>query len=281
MTSTAVPSSDLRYATMQVAVSRFGETLTKLTEEERDQVERIATAQVAIQAKVLRSPESAAVVVTQEQVAKELEAIVARFANRSEFSQALSQFELDENALERAVSANLRVDATMELVAAGAEGCTETDAKLYYYMNPDKFFREETRKACHILITINPDFPENCREQALARAQQISARLQKKPKRFSEQATKYSECPTAMNGGELGRVKKGVLFPSLEQVLFSMKENQVSEVIESPIGFHVLYCESITPEGPVPLAEVLPAIVEKLTERNGKARQRAWLKALS
>ncbi|WP_317929945.1 nitrogen fixation protein NifM [Halioxenophilus sp. WMMB6] len=280
MTATVAPNSDLRYATLQVAVAQFGDSLTKLTDEEREQVEKIAQAQVALQSKVLRSPEAAHVVVTPEQVESEINSISARFNNTEEFVETLSNFELDLDAFRRAVTANLRVDATMEMVAASADGCSETDAKLYYYMNPDKFFRAETRQARHVLITINPDFPENCREEAFKRATQIAMRLQKKPKRFAEQAIKYSECPTAMNGGELGRVKKGVLFPSIENVLFSMKAGEVSDVIESPIGFHVLMCDSISPEGPVPLAEVLPSIVEKLSDRNRKVRQRAWLKSL-
>jgi len=280
MTTTATSKADLRYAILQVAVSQFGDSLSNLSDEERTQVEKIAAAQVAIQAKVLASQECAEVEVPRSAVQQEITNVISRFASESEFMSTLARFDLDREAFERAVLVNLRVDATMEKVAADGEACTETDAKLYYYMNPDKFFRAEARKASHILITLNPDFPENSREEASKRAATVAARLQKKPKRFSEQALKYSECPTAMEGGNLGWIKRGVLFPSLENELFRMKAGAISDVVESPIGFHVLSCDVVQPEGPIPLAEVLPNIVEKLTERNGKLRQRAWLKSL-
>lgn len=280
MNASATANADLRYAAMQVAVSRFGDSLTKLTAEEKEQVEKLAATQVAIQSKVLNSPESAAVVIGDNDVNTEVGNIVARFPSREDFCTALKNFDLTEDSFKRAVLVSLRVDATMTSVAASVAPCTETDAKLYYYMNPNKFFRPETRQASHILITVNPDYPENERSASYKRAQQVSLRLQKKPKRFSEQAMKYSECPTAMNGGTLGTLKRGTLFPSLDKELFRMKSGSVSDVIESPMGFHVLYCETVTPEGLVPLPEALPSIQEKLTDRNRKAYQRAWLKSL-
>ena len=278
--TTITPEADIRYAALQVAVGQFGDSLSKLSDEEKAQVNQVAQAQVVLQSKVLKSSEASSVVVTQDQIEQEIKTIVSRFTDHQEFLAALENFDLNEEAFERAVSVNLRVDATLELVASGADECNETDAKLYYYMNPDKFFQPETRSASHILITINPDFPENTREEAHKRADQVSQRVQKKPKRFAEQAMKYSECPTAMNGGTLGQVKRGVLFPSLDDVLFNMKQGDISGAIESPVGFHVLYCEKVVPEGAVPLNQALPTIVEKLTERNRKTRQRAWLKSL-
>ncbi len=280
MITSTVPEADLKYAALQVAVGQFGDSLSQLSDDERKQVEQIAKAQVALQAKVLATPEAASVVVTGQDVDREIDTIAKRFDSEEDFLAALGSFDLTPKSLERAVAVNLRVDATMELVAASAEQCSETDAKLYYYMNPNKFFQPETRQASHILITINPEYPENTREQAFARISQVATRLQKKSKRFSEQAIKYSECPTAMNGGTLGQVKRGVLFPELDEVLFNMKLGEVSQVIESPVGFHVLMCESIEAEGQIPLHKALPTIIEKLSERNRKAYQKAWLKTL-
>ena len=91
---------------------------------------------------------------------------------------------------------------------------------------------------------------------------------------------KFSECPTAMQGGKLGRVNRGVLFPTLEEKLFAMKAGDISDVIESPLGFHVLYCEEVHNEGPVPLNVALPQIIEKLTEKNRQKHLRSWIKTI-
>ncbi|GAB2190309.1 hypothetical protein MAH1_19170 [Sessilibacter sp. MAH1] len=281
MNATELNTYEFRYAVLQVAAGRFGESYHSLDSTKKYEAEKIARTQLALQKRILESKEASQVVISDLQVQQEINNIAARYANSEEFEKELEKNNLDNESLAQAVSRNLRVDAVMDLVSASVPECTETDAKLYYYMNTDKFDQPETRQARHILITENPDFPENCRDEARRRAEQIAQRLQKKPKRFSEQAMKYSECPTAMNGGELGRVKRGILFSSVENTLFALKSGQVSDVVESPMGFHVIYCEKIYPQGSVPLHDALPIIIEKLTDRDRKNHQRNWLKSLA
>ena len=83
-----------------------------------------------------------------------------------------------------------------------------------------------------------------------------------------------------LNGGKLGMVQKGLLYPELDAVLFEMKAGQLSDVIESPVGLHLLFCEAVHPARRVPLEEALPQLREKLTNRKRKAHQRQWLAAL-
>ena len=54
----------------------------------------------------------------------------------------------------------------------------------------------------------------------------------------------------------------------------------MSDVIESPMGFHVLMCESIQQEGIMPVSQAIPAIIEKITEKNRKQQQRKWIKTI-
>ncbi len=268
------------YALLQVSVERFGELYNKLPQAQRSEVEKIASKQCAIQERILNSPEAAQVPVPEDRVAEEIQNIVARFPDEDSFEQELQDTGLDKESFELSVRRGLRVEAVMEFVASRAEVCDKNSASLYYYMNMDKFMQPELREARHILITINPDFPENERDAVIKRASKISERLQKKPSRFEEQAQKYSECPTAMNGGHLGNIKRGVLFPTLDEQLFKMKVGTVSDIVESPLGFHILMCDSIQTEGVVPLAQALPQIIEKLNQRNQKICQRNWLSGL-
>ena len=114
---------------------------------------------------------------------------------------------------------------------------------------PEQFRRPETRLARHILITINDTIAENTRSAAGKRINAIQARLAKEPQRFEEQALKHSECPTALDGGKLGDLPRGKLFPELDKALFELKAGEVSGVLESELGFHVLRCDTITEAG--------------------------------
>jgi len=219
-------------------------------------------------------------VVLPDRLEEEVQTIISRYPSEAEFETELVENRLDIESFPSLVERSIRVEETMKFVGSKAEACSGTSAQLYYYMNTEKFKQPEFRKARHILITINPDFAENSREQVIKKSSELAGLLQKKPSRFAEKARKYSECPTAMNGGDLGLLKKGVLFPSLDKKLFEMEVGEISDIVESPMGFHILLCDGLQQEGLVDVEEALPQIIEKITERNRKKYQRVWLSEL-
>ena len=113
------------------------------------------------------------------------------------------------------------------------------------------------------------------------RAQELSAKLQKKPYKFAELALKHSECPTALQGGVLGLVPRGKLYPELDAVLFSIKAGEVSEIVESEIGFHLVLCKQIQKAETLSLQKATPKIRQIMSDRSRRTCQRAWLASLS
>ncbi len=271
---------ELQYSILQVALDSFDKLPEELDETQSKKAQTIATKKCQIQQKVLETSEARHVIIPEDQVGHAISQIIERFDDEESFENQLQKSGLDFSGFKEAISRELRVDAVLEKIAAEVPGYSEVDAKIYYYMNQDKFSQPEIRDVRHILITINEDFDENKREPAYQRAESISERLQKKPQRFAEQAQKHSECPTAMEGGVIGRVKHGVLFPELEEVVFNMSEGEVSGVVESSLGFHVMYCEKIQKAGVVPVGQAIPKIVEAMDSRNKKRRQKEWINQL-
>jgi peptidyl-prolyl cis-trans isomerase C len=80
-----------------------------------------------------------------------------------------------------------------------------------------------------------------------------------------------------MQGGRLGEVKRGQLYEDLDRVLFNMQEGEVSDIIESEVGLHILYCEKIKPAKRTPLSKAYPRIRDHLQERHRRNCQKAWL----
>ncbi|HEY6019886.1 MAG TPA: peptidylprolyl isomerase, partial [Candidatus Paceibacterota bacterium] len=138
----------------------------------------------------------------------------------------------------------------------------------------------ETRLARHILITINESIAENTRSEARKRIDAIAARLKKEPDRFEEQALKHSECPTALDGGTLGDLPRGKLFPELDKVLFELKAGEVSGVLESELGFHILRCDAITEAGVLGYDQAKQHIRRVMEQKRKRACQQAWVKSL-
>lgn len=269
-----------RYHLLRVAHERFGCEPARLGAEQRREAERIVGRQRQIESAVLASAEARGVVIPESQVEQALARIAERYEDAEALQQALAANELSDGLLRRMLGRELKVEAILERVAASLPPLGDTELSLYYFNHPEQFERPETREARHILITLNPDYPENGRDAARARLEAIAKRLRSKPERFAEQALKHSECPTALNGGQLGQVARGILYAELEHSLFALGEGQLSPVLESPMGFHLLRCDAIAPARRIGLEEALPRLREQLGKRQRKAFQRQWLERL-
>ncbi len=157
---------------------------------------------------------------------------------------------------------------------------SEVDERLFFELHRERFTTPERRAARHILITINDDFAENRRAMAQSRIEEVAAKLDGHAQRFGKLARQYSECPTATQEGQLGTVPRGQLYPELDATLFTLMEGQISGVVESEIGFHLLLCERIEPAAAVGFDEARAKIRSVLDARRRLDTQKTWLATL-
>jgi nitrogen fixation protein NifM len=268
------------YLELKAAQNLFGKTPTALEADEREHVRKMAAKQFGLEARVLAAPEARDAMVPPASLAAAMEEIRKRYTDDADFHADLQHNGLDEAGFMDALERELLVEAILEKVGTRAAQVSDIDVELYYQYHPDQFRRQETRRARHILVTINDDLPDNTRPVAQSRIEAIAARLAREPKRFEEQAMKHSECPTALQGGLLGEVPRGQLYPELDAALFLMKEGETSEILESPMGLHLLRCETVTPAAVLTLKEARGPIRSLLEQRRKRVCQGAWVKQL-
>ena len=280
-TPTAVLSAATSpYLTLKHAHALFSVTPEALSLEQKQQVSVVVARQREIERRILSSPQAAHVVVNQDAVTRSVAEIAARFTTEAEFVCDLARNGLTQQALREDVERDLRVEAVLEAVSAKVPPVSNLETEIFYYVHYTRFQTPERRTMRHILVTINEDLKENGREEAHARIEQIHALLSKFPDRFAEQALRHSECPTAMQGGLLGQVQQDQLFPELDKVAFQMHPASISEVLESPLGFHILRCENIQPAGCIALSSVRDRIREQMLKTRRENKQRTWVKSL-
>ncbi|HEX8980029.1 MAG TPA: nitrogen fixation protein NifM [Parasulfuritortus sp.] len=272
---------NVAYLVLKTANSLFGKGTSALSSSELEKAEKLAARQLDLEAKVLASPEARDVVVPEATLQAALAEVRGRYTDDEAFQNDLAGNGLSVGQYAEALARELKVEAILEKVASRSAQVSDVDVDLYYQFHADEFMRPEIRRARHILVTINDDLAGNERPAARQRIDEIATRLAKDPKRFEEQALKHSECPTAMNGGLLGDVVRGKLYPELEAALFALAEMEISAVIESEIGFHILRCDEVRPAGPVPLAQVQDKVRAMLETRRRRICQNAWLKSLT
>lgn len=128
----------------------------------------------------------------------------------------------------------------------------EQDLKTYYEQNLQRLAGQEQRRASHILINAAKDAPAAERDKARAQAQDLLAQVRKNPKSFADLARKNSQDPgSASKGGDLDFFARGAMVKPFEDAVFGMKEGDISDVVESDFGFHIIQLTAIkSPKAP-------------------------------
>ncbi len=271
---------DISYLLLRTALAQYEKSPKQLSATELSALKKQVAKEYEIQNLILSSEEARDIYIPESVVETSIEEVKSRYTDSDEFLIDIETNGMSEHGFRAALARELKVEAVLDRVSSKAVSISDMDIMIYYHMHYERLKLPETRTARHILITINADYEENQRQNAYLRLVKIKARLDKKTKRFGEQALKHSECPTAMNGGILGRVRQGELYPELDAVLFSMKQGTVSDVIESELGFHILLCEQIHSAGTATLKEARPKIQKLLEDRARRMCQKAWLNQL-
>ena len=144
----------------------------------------------------------------------------------------------------------------------------EADLKSYYEQNVGALSGKEERRASHILITAAKTAPEAERSKAREKAQALLDALRKSPDSFAELARKNSQDPgSAAKGGDLDFFARGAMVKPFEDAVFSMKKGELSGLVESDFGFHIIKLTDVKAPKPKTFEELRPTIeAEQLTQ---------------
>jgi peptidyl-prolyl cis-trans isomerase SurA len=156
----------------------------------------------------------------------------------------------------------------------------ETEMREYYEANRAKYTEEETFRARHIFFRTNEKAPAEDIKRSMNTALMVLAEA-KGGKDFAELAKSYSEDPAARkDGGALGTFKKGEMMPELEAAILSMKPGEVSELVHTPSGFHIIKLEERTSGKVKSFESVKTEIEDLLYRKKSEERFSQWAKEL-
>jgi peptidyl-prolyl cis-trans isomerase D len=173
------------------------------------------------------------------------------------------QFELPEQV--RAEFLVLSRDALGTAAVIGDE-----EIKKYYASHADRYRESEARRASHVLIRVEKGASEAEAAAAKAKAEQLLAQVRKAPADFAKIAKDNSQDPgSAAKGGDLDWFSRGAMVKSFEDVAFALKDGQISDVIRSDFGFHIIRVTGVRPERVKPIEEVKADILAELKREAG------------
>jgi peptidyl-prolyl cis-trans isomerase D len=141
---------------------------------------------------------------------------------------------------------------------------TEDELKAYYDKHLDQFGTPEERRAAHILVAVPQDADKEAKAKARAKAESILKKLQA-GENFAELAKTMSDDPgSAEKGGDLGFFGKGIMDPAFEEAVFSLKKGEMSSIVETPFGFHIIKLIDIKPAHAEPFEKVKEDVRHRL-----------------
>ncbi len=141
----------------------------------------------------------------------------------------------------------------------------EADVRKFYQDHQSEFGIQEQRHAAHILFSLPADASDADRQAASDKAGQVLKEIRKSPGKFAELARKYSQdAGSAENGGDLGMVTRGMMVKPFEDAVFNLKPGEISDVVKSEFGFHIIQLSSIVPADVKPFSAVQGDIEQKL-----------------
>jgi len=119
----------------------------------------------------------------------------------------------------------------------------------YFTNNINRYQADQQRRAKHILFTVGADLASDEIKKIATNAQNVLNEIKKNPKTFKKNAEKYSQdAESAKNGGDLGFFSRGDMTKKFEDTVFSMSRNQISELIKTEFGFHIIMLTDIKGE---------------------------------
>jgi len=178
-----------------------------------------------------------------------------RFPSEAEFKSALKKANLTEAAIKTQIARGLVIEQLIVTYVSKKVTVSAQEIKAFYENHPNLFEQPEQVRASHILIKIDPQGDEGKRAKAEKKIKEIQKKLQK-GEDFATLAKELSECPSKAKGGDLGYFSRGRMVKSFEDVAFALKPNEVSEIVETKFGYHLIKVVGKKPEMTTTFEEV-------------------------
>ena len=203
--------------------------------------------------------------VTDQKVDDQLAAIKKRFPNETEYKNALNKMNLSEDEVKGQIKRGLSIKELIDQQITSKIVITDEESKAYYDKNPQMFEQPEQIKASHILIKVDVKADDAKKVEARKKIEEVQQKL-KDGGDFAELAREYSEGPSNTRGGDLGFFRRGQMVKPFEDAAFSMKANEVSGIVETRFGYHIIKVYDKKPEETLAYADVKDKLNQRMKQ---------------
>jgi peptidyl-prolyl cis-trans isomerase C len=248
--------------------------------DQRDRVYRGVLDQLISYRLLMQETKARKIDVPDAEIDARIAQIKQQFPSEDEFKKQLAQRNMTVEGLRADAKSDMQVAKMLEAEVNTKVAVQPADVNTFYQQNPDKFQQPERVRASHILIRTEENADAKAKETAKAKAADLLKQV-KAGKDFAELAKQHSQDPgSAVQGGDLGFFQQGQMVGAFERAAFALKPGEVSDIVETPFGFHIIKMAEKQAARTVPIEEVKPKIEEFLQNQQRQQKTQAFIESL-
>jgi len=262
----------------EITVSDVDRATSILLAQYRNQIppDRLAEARTALrkqavenlinQSLLLGEAEKRGIQPEQQAVDARYAEVSGRFSSPEEFQSAMASMGLSKETFEDEIKQDLKIESLLDGQLKEVKNVTEEDVSAFYRDHPDSFRSNEQVRASHILLRVEATAPEEDRSQKRLELAALKGQIDKGAD-FGQLASDHSDCPSKARGGDLGYFERGKMVKPFEDAAFEMKVGDVSEIVETQFGYHLIKVTDHQDPRTAPFEEVKGQIENMLSRQ--------------
>jgi peptidyl-prolyl cis-trans isomerase C len=247
--------------------------------ERRDEIFRKALDELVTYKVLSQETRARKIAVTDEEVESTIKQMRSQLPNEQEFKKALAARGVTLEKLKSDTRLDIGINKMMEAEAATQPAPGDVQVREFYDKNPDKFKQDEACRASHILFKVDESADAATKKKAKDQAETVLKQARAGAD-FAELARKYSADGSAQQGGDLNFFTKGQMVPAFDQAAFALKPGQISDIVTTQFGYHIIKVTERRPPSTVPFEQVSARIKEYLTEQQKQQKVEAFIESL-
>jgi peptidyl-prolyl cis-trans isomerase C len=217
--------------------------------------------------------------VEQAEIDGELESFKRQFPNNEAFNAQMSEMGYTEDSLKKEITRAKAIQQLIEEKIVSGISVEDEELKAYYDENADKFQVPERVRARHILAKIGQEADDAEKSAALKKIEGIKEKLNS-GEDFEKLASENSDCPSSKTGGDLDFFARGQMVKPFEDAAFAMNPGEISDIVETQFGYHIIKVEAKEPAGTVSYEEAREGLEEQFKGQKAQKTVGAYLESL-
>ncbi len=242
-----------------------------------DQARRQLIEQLINETVIMQAVDKAPFKVSESNINARLAQTIEILGGKEEFARFLKQSNYTEEKFRKDLAADIKASMLMEQ-QMGMPTVTVAQAKEFYDEHKSEFILPESIDVSHILFTVDSTAPIATQKMLKAELREIKKKIETGKMTFEQAAEKYSECPTAKNGGKIGVISKAdtTISPIFSKAAFSLPVSNISDVVESEMGDHLIFVTQKDAVHTATFDEIEYKLIDYLTDKKKRDIAEEW-----